>query len=174
MSNAEIIRRERCWKGREAGGLKFQLMTNNESVFVSAEGHQKFCALLSLTSFWVWYSTWKGFFLPSQIFFFPSTFTFFFSWGHKRKVDLFQIPHSPGIFAFCSMALNTENVFLQMVWSSNPQNTGWNFEGFCGWNVPAVLVEAIEVVTEPPSREAALSCCHFSHCFTGVGEAKHC
>lgn len=116
----------------------------------------------------------KASFYLLKSFFFLLLLLFFFPWGHKRKVDLFQIPHSPGIFAFCSMALNTENVFLQMVWSSNPQNTGWNFEGFCGWNVPAVLVEAIEVVTEPPSREAALSCCHFSHCFTGVGEAKHC
>lgn len=116
----------------------------------------------------------KASFYLLRSFFFLLLLLFFFPWGHKRKVDLFQIPHSPGIFAFCSMALNTENVFLQMVWSSNPQNTGWNFEGFCGWNVPAVLVEAIEVVTEPPSREAALSCCHFSHCFTGVGEAKHC
>lgn len=153
MSNAEITRRERCWKGRRVGGLKFQLMRNSESVFVSEECHQKFCTLLSLTSFWVGCSTWKGF-LPSEILFSPSTFTFF-SLVHKRKVDLFQIPHSPGIFAFCSMALNIENLFLQMLWSSNPQNTRSNFEGFCGWNVPAVLVEAIEVVTELPSREAS-------------------
>lgn len=174
MSNAEIIQRERCWKGREAGGLKFQLMTNNESVFVSAEGHQKFCTCFRWLLFGSDIPLEKASFYLLKSFFFLLLLLFFFPWGHKRKVDLFQIPHSPGIFAFCSMALNTENVFLQMVWSSNPQNTGWNFEGFCGWNVPAVLVEAIEVVTEPPSREAALSCCHFSHCFTGVGEAKHC
>lgn len=136
---------------------------DNESVFVSAEDHQKFCTLLSLTSAWVWYSTWKGFFpLPQIFFFFPSTFTFFFFFlVYKRKVDLFQIPHSPGIFAFCSMAQNTENLFLQMVWSSYPQNTGSNFEGLYGWNVPAVLVKPIEVVIELPTRGAALACCHF-------------
>lgn len=77
--------------------------------------------------------------------FFPFYFYFFFL-VHKRKVDLFQIPHSPGIFAFCSRALNTERLFLQIVWSSSPQNTGSNFEGFRGWNVPAVIAEAIEVV----------------------------
>lgn len=86
-----------------------------------------------------------SFYLFKSFFFFSFYFYFFFL-VYKRKVDLFQIPHSPGIFAFCSIALSTENLFLQMIWCSSPQNTGSNFEGFCGWNVPAVLVEAIKVI----------------------------
>lgn len=102
-------------------------------------------------------------FSPSNLFFllFLLLLLFFPFLVYKRKVDLFQIPHSPGIFAFRSMAQNIENLFLQMVWSSNPQNSGSDFEGLCGWNVPAVLVEPIEMVNELPTRGAALVCCHF-------------
>lgn len=68
------------------------------------------------------------FFPLSNLFFLLSLlllhFVFFFL-VHKRKVDLFQILHSPGIFAFHSMAQNTENLFLQMVWSSSPSTKYW-------------------------------------------------
>jgi len=88
MSNAKTVWRERCWKRREVGGLEFHLMTNNESVFVSAEGHQKVCTLLSLTSTRVWYSTRNGFFFATQIFFSFFFFSFHFfvsSWYWKGR-----------------------------------------------------------------------------------------
>lgn len=173
MSNAKIIWRERCWKRREVGGLKFQLMTNNESVFVSAEGHQKFCTLLSLTSASVWYSTWKGFFFSPHVFlnFFSSGFTFFFPFlVYKGKVDLFQILHSPRVFAFCSMAQNRKLIladglilqstkywikFWRFVWLKCTRCPCW-----ASWSVHWTSSQRI--------------CCHLEHCFPGEGEAEHC
>lgn len=104
---------------KEKGSRRAQILADdNESVFVSAEDHQKFCTLLSLTSAWGLILYLTRFLSPASnlflfLFFFYFYFFFFFL-VYKRKVDLFQIPHSPGIFAFHSMAQNTENLFLQM------------------------------------------------------------
>lgn len=94
-------------------------------------------------------------FSPSTLFIFPPNF---FALVYKRKVEHFQIPHGSEIFAFHSVARNTESLFLRAVWSSNPQNLGSNCEGLCGRNVPAALAEPLEAelpVEQLPERAAA-------------------
>lgn len=163
MSNAKIVWRERCWKRREVGGLKFQLMTNNESVFVSAESHPNctfadFCLGLILHLKRFLFSPSSPFFLPS----FSSTlWEFFLPYQvYKRKVDCFQIPCSPGIFAFHSMAQNRGlNLANGLIFQSTKS---WiKFRRFLSLKCTCCPCWANEVVIELPTRGPVLACCHW-------------
>ena len=120
------------------------------------------------------------FFFPSKVVFFFFFFFFLFPFSltsfsllYKRKVELFQILRGSEIFAFHSAAQNTENLLLWTVWSSNPQNAGSNFEGLCGWNVPAALAEPLKHSLNGPGA-AAQACCHSWIVLFTKQEAEHC
>lgn len=97
--------------------------------------------------------------------FFSSSYTFFSPFlVYKRKVDLFQILHSPRVFAFCSMAQNRKLIlqstkywikFWRFVWLKCTRCPCW-----ASWSVHWTSSQRI--------------CCHLEHCFPGEGEAEHC
>lgn len=85
-------------------------------------------------------------------------------------MDLFQMLHSPGIFAFCSMAQNRELILANglILQSTKYWIRFWRFVWLKCTRCPCWASWSVHWTS------SQRSCCHLEHCFPGEGEAEHC